>query len=457
MKQHLLNPFFHAQHIAVVGASRELGKIGHTILSNLLTGGYKGNVFPVNPNAQDILTKKCHPTLAAIPERIDLAIICVPHPFVFTVLKDAARKHVPAVIIITSGFKEIGNEQEENKLKTFLQKNHIRCIGPNCLGVFDAHTRIDSLFLPINRLARPKPGGISFISQSGALGSALIDLGAKANYGFAKFISYGNATDVNETDLLEYLAQDPQTHVICLYIEGITAGKKFMKAACHTTQQKPVIAIKGGQSSQGSKAALSHTGSLAGEARMYTGAFTQTRILEVHDLEELFTLAHIFEKCTVKPHGKRIQILTNGGGHGILTADAIAAENLLFATPTSQTQQHLKKNLPVTCTIANPLDLVGDATAERFIIAINACLADTGVDALIVNILPQTPTVNHNTLVQYLKTLQPQKPMIFVMTGGTYATTIHAQYESAGYPVFQYPKLAVKALAAYLKYNLDRD
>ena len=452
MKQHPLDPFFHAQHIAVVGASREPGKIGHTILSNLLSGGYQGKVFPVNPNAQEILTKKCYPSLAAIPESIELAIICVPHPVVFSVLKDVARKHVHSIILITSGFKEVGNQQEEKKLRTFLHKNHIRCIGPNCLGVFDAHTHVDSLFLPLNRLTRPQQGGISFISQSGALGSALLDLGAKANYGFAKFISYGNAADINETDLIEYLAQDPQTTVICLYIEGIIAGKKFMHAARHATQQKPVIAIKGGQSTQGSKAALSHTGSLAGEARTYSGAFRQTGILEVHDLEELFTLAHMFEKTTLKPLGKRIQIITNGGGHGILTADATTEEHLLFATLNSRTQQHLKKSLPTTCTVANPLDLVGDATAERFILAINACLADPAVDALIINVLPQTPTINHDTLTQHLKTLPLKKPIVFVMTGGRYATNVQSLYEAAGYPVFQYPKQAVQALAAYLNY-----
>ena len=444
-----LEKFFSPKSVAVVGASRELGKIGNTILHNLLSG-FSGQVYPVNPNAQEIFGKKCYSKLSEISAEIDLAIVCVPAHLVSVVAKDIIRKKAGAVIVISSGFKEIGNVKDEKNIASLFKKAKIPLIGPNCLGVFDAHTKLDSLFLPISRLERPKPGTISFVSQSGALGSAMLDLASVAGLGFAKFVSYGNASDVNENDLLGFLARDKQTKVICFYVEGLVNARGFLKIAAKV--KKPVIAIKGGRSNQGSKAALSHTGSIAGEALIYSGAFRQTGIIEVDDLGEMFAVAHVFEKLSVKPKGKRVQIITNGGGHGILTTDAVAANNLLFAELSAKTKTVLKKTLPLICSISNPLDIVGDATAERFLFAIRNCLNDTKVDALVVNALPQTPTVDHDKLVEGLKQMNVQKPIVFVITGGKYAFAVTKKYENAGFPVYQYPETAVNALRKYATY-----
>ncbi|MBI4148439.1 CoA-binding protein [Candidatus Woesearchaeota archaeon] len=447
-----LDTFFQAKSIAVIGASREPGKIGHTIVKNLVSGGYTGKIYPVNPNATDILGRKCYPSLSAVQEPVELAVICVPAAIIFPVVKNVIKKKVNAVIVITSGFKEIGNHRDEMKLARMFKKAKIPCIGPNCLGVFDAHTKLDTLFLPIERLKRPQAGTISFISQSGALGSAMLDLAAAAGLGFAKFVSYGNAADVNENHLLDYLDADEQTRVICLYIEGLADGKEFMRVARKV--RKPVVVIKGGHSAQGSKAALSHTGSIAGESGIYSGAFKQTGLIEVDDLEDMFGIAHVFEKLAVTPRGKRVQIITNGGGHGIVTTDAVAANHLLFAELSANSNQVLKKNLPAICSIANPLDIVGDATAERFILAVSTCLKDPKVDALVVNILPQTPTVDHDKAAQALQKMNITKPVVLVTTGGEFAARVTRKYEAIGLPVYQYPSQAVKALAAYVSRSI---
>ncbi len=447
-----LDKFFSPQTIAIIGASREQGKIGNTILQNLIIGGYKGKLFPVNPNAAEILGKKCYPAIKAVPEPVDLAIVCVPAQLVQAVAKEIVQKKAGAALVISSGFKEIGKKAEEEKLAALFRKARIPLIGPNCLGVFDAFTKVDSMFLPIKRLERPKQGNISFISQSGALGSAMLDLAAVSGLGFAKFVSYGNAADINENHLLEYLAHDEQTKVICFYVEGLVNGKKFMQSA--TKVKKPVIALKGGRSAKGSEAALSHTGSIAGEAGIYSGAFRQTGIIEVDSLEEMFAVAHVFEKLAVKPAGKRVQIITNGGGHGIVTTDALESSSLEFAELSAKTKAKLKKELPPICIVSNPLDVVGDASADRFMLAISACLADQKVDALIVNLLPQTPTVDHEKMAEALEQLKPAKPVVLVVTGGRFAAQVTKRYNEAGFPVFQYPELAVKAMEKYLCHDL---
>ncbi|MBI4016286.1 MAG: CoA-binding protein [Candidatus Aenigmarchaeota archaeon] len=446
-----IDKFFTPKSVAVIGASREAGKIGNTILQNLISGGFAGEIYPVNPNAVEILGKKCYPNINSVAAETDLAVICVPAPVVLSAAKDVIKKKVGAVIVVSSGFKEIGNIAAEKKLAALFMKAKIPLIGPNCLGVFDAHTKVDTLFLPVARLERPNKGKISFISQSGALGSAMLDLASAAGLGFAKFVSYGNASGINENDLLEYLSKDNQTGVICFYVEGLADGKRFMKTVSKIS--KPIIVLKGGRSAEGKKAALSHTGSIAGESKIYSGAFKQAGAVEVDGLEEMFAAAHVFEKLSVKPRGRRVQIITNGGGHGIVSADAVAVNNLPFAVLSEKTTAVLKKELPSICSIANPLDIVGDATAERFLLSISACQSDKNVDALVVNLLPQTPTVDHEKIVQKLKQMNASKPIVLVITGGKYAVEVARKYENAGFPVFQYPEIAVKALAAYLKHN----
>jgi len=330
-----------------------------------------------------------------------------------------------------------------------LKRNRIAAIGPNCLGVLDTTTNIDTLFLPPDRLLRPKRGGISFISQSGALSSAVLDLAAQEGYGFAKFVSYGNAMNIDESDLLDHLASDPETKVICLYIEGVHDGKKFLAAATRAAAKKPVIVLKGGITEAGSKATLSHTGSLAGAAEVYLGAFRQAGLIIAYDLEEVFDYLKIFEKTAMKPRGNRVQIITNGGGYGIITADEISqARHLRMATLSPATAAFLKKLFPPIAVISNPLDVLGDATEDRYQLAIEACLKDKGNDILLVVMLPQTPLLNLDKLaMQTIEFAQrSKKPIVAIVTGSEFATRFARRLEDRGIPCYEFPARAVRAL-----------
>src|SRR3989338_5006365 len=297
-----LDNFFSAKTIAIIGVSRDSNKVGHVILRNFIDGGYKGKIFVVNPNADWIINYKAYKSVVDIEEKVELAIIAVPAPLVPNVIVECAKKGIKDVIIVTSGFKEEGNYKLDKKLESLLKKYKIRCIGPNCLGCFDAHTKLDSLFLPRYRLSRPKEGGISFVCQSGAVGSAILDLATEQGYGFSKFISYGNAMNTDESDLIDYLGNDEKTKVICLYVEGIKDGKKFMRIASKVSKKKPIIAIKGGTTEQGARAIASHTGAIAGSAEIYNGAFRQCNVVIASTLGEMFRFAKILEKA-IKPKG----------------------------------------------------------------------------------------------------------------------------------------------------------
>ncbi len=446
-----LDVFFSAKSIAVIGASREPGRVGNVIFTNFLRPGFKGKVYPVNPAATEIMGRKCYASVKDIPDVIDLAVIAVPGQFVPKVIDECGKKKIRHVIIISSGFREVGNTKLDDELKKALARTKIRAIGPNCLGVLDTASQIDTLFLPPDRLLRPKQGGISFISQSGALSSAVLDLAAQEGYGFAKFVSYGNAIDVDESDFLEYFVNDPATKVICIYIEGVHDGKKFLAAAQKASRAKPVIVLKGGVTEAGGRATLSHTGSLAGAAEIYLGVFRQANLIIAHDLEEVFDYMKIFEKLKVKPRGDRVQIITNGGGYGIITSDEVAqSRHLSMATLGIEATKLLKKQFPPIAVISNPLDVLGDATEGRYQLAIDACLKDKNNDILLVIMLPQTPLLNLEKLaVQTIEAAQKaKKPIVAIVTGSEFATRFARRLEDHGIPCYEFPVRAVRALDA---------
>ncbi len=447
-----LDPFFHAKSIAIVGAAREAGKVGNTILKQLMGRDFK--LYPVNPNADNILGLKCYASVIQIPAKVELAVIATPGPTVPSILDQCGKKGIKHVVIISAGFKEIGNMKLEKELLDKLKGNDITCIGPNCLGIFDAHTHMDMLFLPKERLQRPQPGVISFISQSGATGSAILDLAAHENYGFAKFISYGNAANVDESDLLEYLSKDPDTKVICMYIEGVHNGRKFLEIAKKC--KKPVIVIKGGVTEAGSKAAKSHTGALAGSADVYMGAFRQANLVIAHKLEELFEFAKLFEKVKVRAAGSKVHVITNGGGYGILTADAVVHYGLTLAQAGRKIKD-LQKVFPPTVVVDNPTDVLGDATVERYRLVLEAALKDITNDSIVVTVLTQTPLLDES-LVRVLRDINQKahKPIILVTTGSEYSQKMKKQFEAAGLACFTFPENAVRALAAYTHYCLNQ-
>jgi len=447
-----LDKFFKAKSIAIVGVSQNPSKVGHVIFRNLIDSGYKGDIFIINPNTKEILGYKSYKKIYDIKNEIDLAVIAVPVDLVFQVLEDCNKKRVKNIIIVTSGFKEIGNYQLENKIRNFLIQNKIDMIGVNCLGVLDTYTNVDTLFLPRFRLKRPPKGGISFISQSGAVGSTILDLAAKNDYGFSKFISYGNATQIDESDLMDYLINDKQTKVICMYIEGVVDGKKFIETAKKATRKKPVLVLKGGITEESNTATISHTGSLAGDAAIYKGVFKQTGIIQVSTMEEIFDYSKLLEN-SIKPKGRRIQVITNGGGFGIITTDSIIKNDLVLAELSDSSKKILKKNFPPIAQIHNPLDLLGDANTERYKLAIETCMNDSNIDIILVIALLQTPlvTVDIVDVITELNDIK-KKPIIVVCTGGNFTQVLKDSLEENGVPTFTFPENAVKSINSLVDY-----
>jgi acetyl coenzyme A synthetase (ADP forming)-like protein len=429
--------FFEPRSVVVVGVSKEKGKIGNVIFRNLRE---HFKTIPVNMHEEEILGVKCYHSVSDIKEKIDLAVIAVPAEFVIQVVKECGEKKIKEVIIISSGFKEIGNERLEYELLKTLETFKIKCIGPNCLGVFDAHSGMDCMFLPQDKLKRPLKGGISFVSQSGALGAAMLDVLADGGYGFSKFISYGNGLNLGETDFLEFLGEDKNTKVICMYIEGIKDGKKFLKIASKI--KKPIIAVKGGKFSKGAKAIMSHTGSLAGQYEVYKGALKQAGIVLVDSLEEMFDTAKMFEK--IDPNSKkRIQIVTNGGGYGVLMSDALEENKLDLAEMCLENKKILREKFPKSVSIGNPIDLLGDADIERYKTALDICDKDKNIDIIILILLLQTPKIDEE-IVEVARNVK--KPVIVVSTGSHSKQKIAKNLERAGMPVYAYTDQVAKAL-----------
>lgn len=441
-----LKYFFEPRSVAIVGASRNTKKIGHVILKNFVQG-FRGRIYPINPKAGEILDLKCYKSVKAVPGKIDLVIISIHAPLVPAVMRECARKGVKAVIIISGGFAEVGRKDLEDEVKRIAKRAGIRVIGPNCVGVFDAYSNVDSVFLPAYRLGRPPKGCISLISQSGALGGAMLDWANMHGYGFSKFISYGNAADVDETDLMEFLGDDERTNLIVMYLEGIDRpGAEFMKVAKKVTKKKPIVAIKGGTTKEGGKAVGSHTGSLAGEARIYEAVFKQSEIIQAEDLEEGMDFARTLTSVPI-PKGKRVQIITNGGGLGILSTDAVIKEGLEMAELDKKTVEKLKKEMPDYVVIKNPIDLIGDTDTARYEKAIEACLEDPNVDIIMIDILFQVPILTSD-IVEVIseKFIRKEKPMVVVCLGGSYTQTHKKALEKYGIPTFDYPARAAAAL-----------
>lgn len=450
-----LKPFFEPKTVAVVGASRETRKPGHVILRNFLERGFAGKVYPVNPKTEEIAGLKCHSSVKDVPDEIDLAVIATPAKAVTQVIQECADKKVKAAVIISSGFGETGPEgkKREDEIREIASKAGTRLVGPNCIGIFDAYSGVDTLFLPRYRLARPTKGSISFISQSGAFGVAMLDWAASLGVGISKFVSYGNMVDVNEIDLLEYLKDDPTTRMVIMYIEQTADGRKLMEIARQITMKKPVVAIKAGRTAEGAKAAASHTGALAGSDSVYWGAFKQTGIVRAFDPEELMDFA-VALNSQPPAVGNRIAIVTNGGGFGVMATDEIIRRKLSLAELSGTTKRYLREKLPPYVSVEDPVDLMGDTDAQRYLIALDLVLKDPNVDGAVVIVLFQTPLLESGVVDTIAEmATKYRKPITVCATGGDYVEIHRKMLERSYVPCYQTPERAARAMWALAFYG----
>ena len=450
------NLFFNPKSIAIIGASREPKKLGHIVFSNFVKGKFKGKAYPVNLNAKSILGRKSYKSILDIPQKVDLAIIVVPASFVSLVLQECMKKKVKAVIIISAGFSETGSQgrKREDELIKIISNSKTKVIGPNCLGILDTSSHVDTLFLSRERLGRPKKGNIALISQSGAVGSTILDWLAEEDIGISKFISYGNAMDIDESDLIEYLGEDKKTDVILVYLEGIeSSGEKFIKIAKKVTKNKPIVVLKAGKTKKGMQAVSSHTGSLAGSGRIYSGAFKQASVIEADNWEELLDFSLAFS-TQLLPKGNRIAVITDGGGFGVLATDEAERQGLLLPEPSNNLKQKMLKSMPSYVSFHNPIDLTGDATAERYKIAVEECMKSKEFDGVIAITLFQVPTLGKE-IVNYLVSIKKKykKPLLACAAGGKFSNKLSDKLIENGIPVYTTPERAVRAMKALVDFS----
>ncbi len=447
----MLKKFFSPHSVAVVGASREQGKLGSQILRSILEGKYSGKVYPVNPKATEISGLKCYPDILSIPDIPDLAVVVVPARFVISVIEECGKKGTKAAVVISAGFKESGSEgkQREQELVRISKRYGCRIIGPNCLGIIDTYSNLNVSFAPV----MPEKGNIAFISQSGALISAVLDWSRKQKIGFSRVISMGNMADVSESELIEACAVDDRTDVILFYVEGVKDGREFINRVSKITRRKPVIAIKAGLTGSGSRAASSHTGSLAGMAEAYSAAFEKTGVLQVSSMEELFDLSLVFAYQPVMK-GDRVAIITNAGGPAVVATDAVEKQSLRVAPLSEETMSVLKNNLPPAANIHNPVDVLGDATEESYKIALENVMKEESVDGALVIVTPQTITRPLETAKAVIENANRYKKTIVTsFMGGAAVETAIDLLRQSRIPNYEFPERAVRSLRGMVDYS----
>ncbi len=452
MQPRLLDALFAPKSIAVIGASNRQGSVGRAVFTNILLNEYTGTVYPVNPKDRSICGVRSYPSVQDLPESVDLAMVVVPAAVVPAVTEECGKKGVKSLIIISAGFKEVGQDGTalERQVASLAQKYSMRLVGPNCLGTIntDPEVRLNASFAS----QMPLEGSIAFASQSGALGEAVIDYATGEGIGFSKFISLGNKADVNENDILEYLRTDPQTKVILLYIEDIVDGRKFVDTVTRVTEEKPIIAVKAGVSPEGAKAASSHTGALAGSDEAYNAILKQSGVLRVESIIDLFDYARAFAKQPL-PRGNRVAIITNGGGPGIMATDASVRYGLQISQLSEATKAKLRAGLPKEASVNNPIDLIGDAQSDRYELALQA-LYDESVDCGLVLLTPQA-MVDLKKVAGTIASVGPKsgKTILASILGLTDITPAVDVLESNNIPHYTFPESAVRALAAMYEYK----
>jgi acetyl coenzyme A synthetase (ADP forming)-like protein len=443
-----LRPFFEPRAVAVVGAGRTRGTIGAEIFHNLSAGGFRGVVYPVNRAAAEVDGKTAYPSVSSIPHAVDLAIIAVPATSVDEVVDDCIRKNVRAIVVITAGFGETGEDgrSREAALLDKVRAAGVRMIGPNCMGVVNANPGVclNATFAP----AAPPPGRVAFSSQSGALGLAILEYARRLNLGISTFASIGNKADVSSNDLIQYWADDPRTDVILLYLESFGNPRKFSQIARRVARRKPIVAVKSGRSRSGSRAAASHTGALAASDTAVDALFRQAGVIRTDTLEELFDIATLLAHQPL-PGGSRVAVLTNAGGPAILAADACEAAGLSLPALSDVTIAGLRGFLPAAASVGNPVDMLATASADHYRRAIPLLLSDPSVDSLLVIFIPPLVTEASDVARAVVETTRgATKPVLATLLGATGAPAALAPI-----PCFTFPEAAARALARAVTYG----
>jgi acetyltransferase len=448
-----LDKIFNPKSVAVIGASDEGGSVGYTLMKNFTELGYEGKFYPVNIRKNEILGFKAYQTVDQLPETVDLAIIATPAKTVPDVVEQCGKNGITGIIIISAGFKEIGpkGKELEDRILETKNKYNLRIIGPNCLGIIRPSVRLNATFA--TKMA--KPGNIAFISQSGALGSAILDWATHENIGFSNFVSIGSMIDVDFGDLIDYFGTDPKTRSILMYVEGVTDAREFMSATRHFARTKPIIVVKAGKFGESAKAAASHTGSLTGEDMVYDAAFKRAGIVRVEEIADLFNCAEVLGTQPL-PRGPNLAIVTNAGGPGIMATDALIARGGKPAKLSQKTMEALNSVLPHYWSRGNPVDILGDAKADRYKAVVETCFEDENVDGLLIIYTPQgvaDPVEISRSIVKLCKSKDPRKTLLTSFMGYEEVEEANRIFSEKSIPTYSTPEQGVATFMYMYQYK----
>ena len=442
-----LFPFFKPQGVVVIGASTSPEKLGYGVARNLIQSGYQGAIHFVSQKPGELFGHPIYTDLNQVPDPVELAVLIVPPSATPKAIEECGQRGIKAAIIVASGFRESGSDGAmlEQQCLDVARAYGIRLLGPNCIGIIDTHFPLDTTFL---QPPMPTQGGIGFISHSGAFAASIVDWARNQGFGFSQIVSLGNQADVNETDMLPMLADDPHTKVIALYMESVSDGKRFVDVAKEVTRHKPVIALKVGRFESGQKAAASHTGALAASDTSFDAAFEKAGILRANTAEQMFDWAIALENCPL-PHGKNIAILTNAGGPGVIAADSLEQNELSLAQLNESTLKELSAILPPSAAIHNPVDMLASASPDVYANCLKILLEDSNVDAVMV-ILPPPPMFKAEVVADKLAKVIQQfdKPVVIALLGSTLIEKAQTTFELSNVPTYPFPERAASALGA---------
>ncbi len=446
-----LAPIFHPRTVAVIGATEKPASVGRTILRNLLEQPFGATIFPINPHRPNVMGIRCYPNIAAIGEPVDLAIVITPAATVPAVLEECVEAGVGGAIVISAGFAESGAEgkERERKIRQVLASGHLRMVGPNCVGVMNPRTGFNATFAPANAL----PGNIAFLSQSGALCTAILDWSLKEMVGFSAFVSIGSMLDVNWGDLIYHFGDDPYTSSILIYMESVGDARSFLSAAREVSLRKPIIVIKPGRTEAGQRAAASHTGSITGSDEAFEAAFRRCGILRVASISELFDMAEVLSKQP-RPRGPRLAVVTNAGGAGVLATDALLANGAHLAVLSPETHDELNRFLPAAWSHADPVDTLGDSSPAMYVKALEIVARDPNCDAVLSILAPQGMTEPEQA-AGLLRTAAEsiRKPLLASWMGGSRMQLAANVLNEARIPTFEYPDAAARSFAYMWRYT----